>query len=460
MSAELKDPQAPTGNSDINAAVGDVLDKAVVTLDSSAVAEFIQQSTTAELARFIESVPAASRAELWGLVPATMRCALLPELHQAVLLQLAKELPNQDIASAVEKLPTDDLTRVVEAVPDGLSRQVLEQLSDKRRQRVERALSYDEDSAMRLLDYQVVEVQPAMTAAEVLALIKQRGDLPPATDRLVVVDDDKQYLGMAPLGKLLAADAGVTVATLTEPDFPAVSVGDSRAEVAQLFQDRDLIAAPVIDENRQLLGRITVDDVVDVIHDQAEKPVMQMAGLDTESDLFAPIVKSAKSRAVWLGINLITAFMAAAVIGLFTEALEKIVALAVLMPVVASMGGIAGSQTLTLTIRGISLGQVSTINALLLAKNELAIGAINGVLWALIIGASAWLWFGSSGVAFTISVAILVNMLAAAISGIAVPLALHRVGQDPALSGAVVLTTVTDVVGFMTFLGLSSALLL
>jgi magnesium transporter len=222
----------------------------------------------------------------------------------------------------------------------------------------------------------------------------------------------------------------------------------------------DLISAPVVDEAGRLLGRITIDDVVDVIREESERSLMQMAGLDEEDDMFAPVVASARRRAVWLGINLLTAFLAAWVIGLFEGTLEKIVALAVLMPIVASMGGIAGSQTLTLVIRGLALGRVESGNARLLLGKELGIGVLNGIIWAVVVAALAVLWFGDWKIGGIIAAAILLNLLCAALAGVAIPLVMRRLNIDPALAGGVVLTTVTDVVGFLSFLGLATLLLL
>lgn len=460
MQAQSPEIENAASTPNIKNAIGDVLNKTVETHSSEAVAGVVQQGVVADIARLIESVPSNKRLEIWTLADVQTRGALLAALHRKALIQLAKEVPNESLYEALESLATDDMAAVVDVIPNDMSAYVLSRLGEKRRNRVERVLSYGEQSAMRLLDHDVVEVRRSMTVATVLAHIRELGGLPHATDRLMVVDENRKYFGTVDVGRMLGQQDSTKIVKLLDVNHPVISVHDDRVGVAQLFEDRDLISAAVLNEKGELQGRITVDDVVHVIHGQAEKPVMQMAGLDTESDLFAPVMKSAKSRAFWLGINLVTAFLAAAVIGLFTEVLEKIVALAVLMPVVASMGGIAGSQTLTLTIRGVSLGQINAVNAFILAKNELAIGVINGILWALVIGFCAWLWFDSVGVAFTIAVAIVVNMLAAAISGIVVPLSLQKMGQDPALSGAVVLTTVTDVVGFMTFLGLSSLLLL
>jgi magnesium transporter len=243
-------------------------------------------------------------------------------------------------------------------------------------------------------------------------------------------------------------------------DVKAIPVDLPAAEVGRLFGEFDLLSAPVIDAQGRLVGRITGDDVVDLIREDADRTVMQMAGLNQEADMFGPVIAGSRSRALWLGVNLITALLAAAVISRFEATLEQLVALAVLMPIVASMGGIAGSQTLTLVIRGLALGQVQAGNLRLLFNREMGISAINGVLWALVIGVLVYLWFGSAMLGGIIGVAILINLLTAALAGLGIPLLLHRLGIDPVLAGGVILTTVTDVVGFFAFLGLASLWLL
>ncbi|MDT4848851.1 Magnesium transporter MgtE [compost metagenome] len=284
--------------------------------------------------------------------------------------------------------------------------------------------------------------------------------LPPQTDMLMVVDRKGHYQGGLRLSSLVTADLGRPVAELIDRDIAGIAVTSKNTDVARLFQDLDLLSAPVVDEHNRVIGRITVDDVVDLIREDSERALMQMAGLDDEADIFAPVLVSSRRRAVWLGINLITAFSAAWVIGLFQATLEQLVALAVLMPIVASMGGIAGSQTLTLVIRGLALGQVQKGNIRILLNRELGISILNGLLWSVVIAALAVLWFGDWGIGAVLGAAILVNLLCAALAGWGIPLLLERMGIDPALAGSVILTTVTDVVGFFAFLGLATLLLL
>jgi magnesium transporter len=275
-----------------------------------------------------------------------------------------------------------------------------------------------------------------------------------------VVDRKGHYTGVLSLSALVTADLDQPVAELMHSDIPGIRVDSSSAEVARLFQDLDLLSAPVVDEHNRLIGRITIDDVVDLIRESSDRTMMQMAGLDDEADIFAPVLTSSKRRAVWLGINLITAFLAAWVIGLFEATIQQVVALAVLMPIVASMGGIAGSQTLTLLIRGLALGQVQKGNTHLLLRRELGISLLNGLLWSVVIALLVVLWFDDWKIGAVLGAAILVNLLCAALAGWGVPLLLQRMGIDPALAGSVILTTVTDVVGFFAFLGLATLFLI
>ncbi|HHW65452.1 MAG TPA: magnesium transporter, partial [Rhodocyclaceae bacterium] len=280
------------------------------------------------------------------------------------------------------------------------------------------------------------------------------------TDMLMVVDRKGQYQGALRLSALVTASLDTPVAELMHTEIAGIPVSTDSREVARLFQDLDLMSAPVVDDAGRLIGRITVDDVVDLIREDSDRTVMQMAGLDDEADMFAPVLVSSRRRAVWLGINLLTAFLAAWVIGQFQGTLEQLVALAVLMPIVASMGGIAGSQTLTLVIRGLALRQVQKGNVRVLLSREIGVSILNGLLWAAVVAVLAVVWFGDWGIGGVIAAAILLNLLCAALAGLAIPLILERMGIDPALAGSVILTTVTDVVGFFAFLGLATVLLL
>jgi magnesium transporter len=337
---------------------------------------------------------------------------------------------------------------------------IRESLDPEGRERLAATLAYPENSAGRLMDVNAVAVRADVTLETVLRYLRRRESLPDHTDGLMVVDRQGVYIGKLPISNLLTNNPERDVGEVMIEGADSVPVDMPQTEVARRFDRRDLVSVAVIDSNGRLIGRITIDDVVDVIRAEAEHQLMNMAGLDEEEDLFAPVWPSTRRRALWLGINLGTAFLASWVIGLFEATLAQVVALAVLMPIVASMGGIAGSQTLTLVIRGLALGRVSIANRLWLARKELSIAFLNGLLWALVVGAIAYAWFGDAGIGLVLSAAMVVNLLAAAFAGIAIPLVMDRLGIDPALAGAVVLTTVTDVVGFMSFLGLATVFLL
>ncbi|MCB1789137.1 MAG: magnesium transporter, partial [Gammaproteobacteria bacterium] len=333
-------------------------------------------------------------------------------------------------------------------------------LDDQRRHRLQAVLSYPEDTAGGLMNTDTVTVRPEVTLDVVLRYLRRLGDaVPTSTDKLFVVNRDDNYLGILRLSQLVSRDPQETVAEAMSLNMQPIRAAMSTSEVARRFEAHDMLSAPVVDDSGRLLGRITVDDVIDVIREEGEHQFMGGAGLSEEEDMFAPVLASTRRRALWLGINLATAFLASWVIGQFEETLSKVVALAVLMPIVASMGGIAGSQTLTLAIRGIALGQLSSTNARALVLKELAVGTLNSLIWAAVVAFIAGLWFDSSQIAILIAVAITINLVFAAITGSLLPLALERVGIDPALAGSVLLTTVTDVVGFLSFLGLATIFL-
>jgi magnesium transporter len=328
------------------------------------------------------------------------------------------------------------------------------------RQRLEAVLSYGEDTAGGLMNTDTVTVRANVTLDVVLRYLRMKNDIPDLIDSLIVVNRYDRYLGILPLSVVVTRDLELTVAEVMDYSVEGIPAQTPATQVAKIFEDRDLVSAPVVDEHGKLLGRITIDDVVDVIREQAEHSVLSSVGLTEEEDIFAPVLPAARRRAIWLGTNLVTAFLAAAVVGQFQKTLEQVVALAVLMPIVASMGGIAGSQTLTLVIRALALGQIGKRNARLLMGKELAVGAFNGIAWSLVVAAVAVAWFQNLRIGGVIAAAMVINLLCAALAGVGIPLLMRRFGIDPALAGPVVLTTVTDIVGFLAFLGLATLVLL
>jgi magnesium transporter len=361
------------------------------------------------------------------------------------------------LVKATEKLDTDDLADIVPNMPESAVHSLLLTLDFKHRERLNKILSYPEDSAGGLMNTDFITVRPDVSIRAVIRYLRLLKEMPIDTDQVFVVDRNFNYLGSLLITSLLTEEPQRMVETLINNDFSKpVSADTDETEVALLFEQRNLISAPVIDENNQLVGRITIDDVVDVIRDQAEHSVMSMVGLDEDEDVFAPIIQSSKRRSVWLGVNLVTAFIAVYFIGLFEATLQQKIALAILMPVVASMGGIAGTQTLIIVTRGIATGRVTTANIKTLINKEVAVSGLNGIIWSIVIGLITYYWFADLLLSLIIALAIITNLVVAAFSGAFLPLLLSKLKIDPALAGGVILTTITDVIGFVAFLGLAA----
>ncbi|MFO1493123.1 MAG: magnesium transporter [Lysobacterales bacterium] len=416
--------------------------------------------TPGETARVLESLPPDKRRVVWGLVDPEDDGEVLVHVAEEVRDGLLAEMDNEELISALNSLDVDDLADMVDDLPQQLIEELLRGMDRDHRDRLEQVLSYPEDSAGRLMNTDVITVRADVAVDVVLRYLRMRGEVPEHTDHLFVLNRNGRYIGRVALTALLTSDPDRTIAEIVDDSLPAIRATTTLDQVSEEFENHRFVSAPVVDADNRLVGRITVDDVIDLVRDRAEHDLMSMAGLNEEEDMFAPVAAASRRRAIWLGINLLTAFLAAWVIGRFEATLEQIVALAVLMPVVASMGGVAGTQTLTLIVRGLALGQVSWNNARDLLWRELAIGGVNGLLWALVIALVAWGWFGDLRIAGVIGAAIIINLLAAALSGVLIPLLLKRFAVDPALAGGVVLTTVTDVVGFLAFLGLGTLFLL
>ncbi len=414
----------------------------------------------AESADLLESLPHGPRELLWELVAPEDQGAVLLEVNDEVRAGLIEAMETRELVEATEGLDTDDLADLVQDLPGTVIQELLRSMDKQNRQRLEAVLSYPEDTAGGLMNPDMVTVRANVSLDVVLRYLRLRGEIPDLTDSLMVVNRFDQYQGVLPLTTLLTSDPDSSVAEVMDPNIDGIPASMDDVDVARLFQDRDLISAPVVDDDNKLLGRVTIDDVVDVIREEADHSLMSMAGLDEEDDIFAPVILSARRRALWLGINLATAFLASWVIGLFESTLDKVVALAVLMPIVASMGGIAGSQTLTIMIRGLALGQVGSGNARSLMYKELMVSIMNGLIWSLVVALIAMAWFQNREIGVIIACALIINLVCAALAGFAIPLALKRFGIDPALAGSVLLTTITDVIGFMAFLGLGTLYLL
>ena len=439
--------------------LGQVLD-ALERGDFDGVRGVLEGMHPAEIALLLESLPAAERDALWEGLDVAVRAEVFAEAEDAVRTPRMLRMDSAALAEIAREVDDDDAVDILQDLPEPVIEEVLEALDSQERDRLQSILAYPENTAGGLMNLDVVTVRADVSLEVVQRYLRRRGEIPEKTNRLFVVDRENRYRGEMRLADLLIGAPEREVAELMRTEAGGIDASTPAHEVARLFEQRNLISAPVVDEGGRLLGRITVDDVVDVIREEGDRSFLGMAGLSGEDDLFAPVLVSTRRRTLWLGVNLATALLAAWVIGLFEATIQQIVALAVLMPVVASMGGIAGSQTLTIVIRGMALGQIATRNVGWLLGKELAVGLLNSLCWALVVGAVAYAWFGDPGLGVIVGCALVINMVVAALAGASIPLLLRRLLVDPALAGGVVLTTVTDVVGFMTFLGLGALFLI
>ena len=413
----------------------------------------------AEIAQLLESLPRNRREIVWELTDPELDGDVLIELSDEVRAQLIREMDAEELAAATEGMEVDDLADLIADLPEKVTQQLLRNMDQQDRERLSQVLSWPEDTAGGLMNTDTVSVRSDVSLEVVQRYLRMRGELPDRTDRLIVVDRNDRFLGTVTLVSLLTEDPDKSVGSSLDPEAPRIPPEMPAGEVSQLFRDRDLVSAAVVDESGRLLGRITIDDVVDVITEEAAHEVMAGAGLRDEEDVFASVVPASRRRVVWLGINLATAFVAALVVQRFESTIAKVAALAALMPIVASMGGIAGTQTVTLIIRGLALGQVQWRDTRWLLLREIGVSVLTGLALAVVVGVVTVFWLGTWKIALIIAAAMLINLLAAAIVGVIVPLTLRRMKIDPALSAGVILTTFTDVIGFATLLGLGALFL-
>ena len=409
-----------------------------------------------EIANLLESTPPKVRQVIWELLDTETENRVLQYLNEDVRAEFLESMNTADLVAAGDELETDDFADILQQLPGTITQQVLASMDAADRQRVEKVLSYPEDSAGGLMNTDTITVRPRHSLELVLRYLRRRGEIPEATDSLIVVNSRDEYVGLLPLSRLLTKDPTVTVREVMNTEVEAIPADTPDTEVARIFAEQDLISAPVVEQDGKLVGRITIDDVVDVIIEDADETLLARAGLDLDEDTFAPILRSARTRAIWLGINLVTALVAASVINIFEDTIAKVVALAVLMPVVTSMGGIAGTQTLTLVIRGISLGHVGRSNLGWLLNREFLVASLNGILWAGIVALGTAIVFQDVTLGWLIAIAMIINIVVAAVAGSLLPSILHSLHIDPAIAGGVILTTITDVAGFFVFLGLAT----
>ena len=426
--------------------------------------QLLEPLPPAAVARIIESLPGHERLPVWQAVSLSDKGEVLLRLHSQTRRSLIDKTEQEELISVLAAMQMDELADIDEDLPITVVNAMVQAMDVQRKQRYQMVSQYPDDSAGGLMDVDATAVRTDVTLQSVLRYLRilrsRDGELPEHLDSLMVVDRNNIYLGTLQLSDLVSLDLENLVVDVMDQGIPAIQPLTPAREVTRLFEDLDLLSAPVVDSDGTLLGRITVDDVIDVIRDENEREVLGRAGLEKHQDLFAPIARTSLHRALWLGINLATAFLAAWVIGLFEASIAEIVALAVLMPVVASMGGVAGTQTLTIVTRGLALDQIGSGNLWKLVLHELGVAVINGVVWALVVAVIAIYWFGNAALALTFGIALIIAVLTGAIAGTLVPVLLKQVGIDPALAGGVVLTTATDAIGFFAFLGLATLLLL
>ena len=411
----------------------------------------------AEIAHSLESLPPKKRKLLWSMIEIQDEGEIISELNEEIQQELIAEISTKELLQIIEDLELDEIVDILQALPESKTQNVLSVMSKRDRQRIEEALIYPEDSAGGLMNTDIISIRPKHSLEVVIRYLRAQKELPQNTDQIFVVSRENKYLGSLPISTILVSEPMLNTRELMETATQPLSADLSDKDVARLFEQNDWVSAPVVDEESNLIGRITIDDVVDVIREGADQHFLGMAGI--AEDTFAAPARAARSRILWLSINLITAFIASFTISLFQTTIDKIVYLAILMPIVASMGGVAATQTLTIMIRGLTLQQINSTNINWLFKRELAVSIVNGILLSVLVGGITFLWFHEIVISVLICVAMIINLISSAVAGIFIPIILRKFNQDPAIAGSVVVTTVTDVIGFFSFLGLATIFL-
>ena len=413
-----------------------------------------------EIARLLESLTQRERNVLWQMVDQEDEGEILKELIEEVRQNLINQMNASELIAATQDMELDDLADILSDLPNQITDQVIKALDKQDQNRLESVISYDENTAGGLTNPKIISIRRGVNIDGLMKYLRNMHALPENTNYIYVINRDNQYIGAVKLVDLFTQSKEMPIEEIMDSNVKAIHADVLAEEVAIEFQDLDLISAPVTDSNNRLLGQITIDDVVDVIQDQVNSEMFNMAGLDDEDDMFAPIFISSKRRAVWLGANLVAAFIVATAVSLFQETLDQIVILAVLMPIVASMGGVAGNQTLILVIRGIAMGKIQKSNAMKLLNKEALVALLNGFIWSIVVSIFAVILFNTKWeIGIIVGLSMLINIIASAIAGVSIPFFLKRIGIDPALAGGVMMTTLTDVLGFITFLGLATLFL-
>ena len=427
-------------------------------LSLNQIRKLLNDMSPSEIAHALESSPPKQRDLLFSLLKTEEEGDVLFELGEEIQQDLISSISNEELTEAVKELELDEIVDILQNLPEERMKNILLNMSQVDRKRIEMGLTFPENTAGGLLNTDVISVRPNNSIEEVIIYLRDQGKLPENTDKIFVVNDDNEYLGELSISEIITSNPLMIVREIMETEILPINVSLDDKEVATLFERNDLISSSVIDEEGKLIGRITIDDVVDVIREDADQNFLGMAGV--AEDTFAPPGRAAKSRVFWLSMNLITAFIAASTINIFQDVIEKLVYLAVLMPIVASMGGVAATQTLTIVLRGLTLEQINSSNIRWLFKRELAVSILNGIILSVLVAAITYAWLQDLALALLISCALVINLISSVIAGILVPLILRKFKQDPAIGGSVIVTTVTDVVGFFSFLGLAALYLI
>ena len=423
-------------------------------LSLNQIRDLLSKMTSSEIAHALESSPPRQRDLLFSLLKTEEEGDVLFELGEEIQQDLISNISNEELSEAVKELELDEIVDILQNLPEERMKNILSNMSMVDRQRIEMGLTFPENTAGGLLNTDVISVRPSNSIKEVISYLRDLGKLPDNTDKIFVVNDQNEYLGDLSISEIITSNPSMQVREIMKTEISPIYADLDDKEVATLFERNDLISSSVINEYGKLIGRITIDDVVDVIREDADQNLLGMAGV--AEDTFAPPGRAAKSRVFWLSMNLVTAFIAASTINIFQDVIDKIVYLAILMPIVASMGGVAATQTLTIVLRGLTLEQINSSNIRWLFKRELAVSILNGIVLSILVGLITYLWFQDLTIALLIACALVINLISSVIAGILVPLILRKFKQDPAIGGSVVVTTVTDVVGFFSFLGLAT----
>ena len=427
-------------------------------LSLNQIRRLLNKMSSSEIAHALESSPPKQRNLLFSLLKTEEEGDVLFELGEEIQQDLISSISNEELAEAVKELELDEIVDILQNLPEERMKKILSGMSQIDRKRIEIGLTFPENTAGGLLNTDVISVRPENSIEVVTNYLRGQKKLPENTDKIFVVNNENEYLGELTISNIITSNPSMVVREIMETSSMPLNVNMDDKDVATTFERNDLISSAVVDDNGKLIGRITIDDVLDVIREDADQNLLGMAGV--AEDTFAPPGRAAKSRVFWLSMNLVTAFIAASAINLFQDALDKIVYLAVLMPIVASMGGVAATQTLTIVLRGLTLEQINTSNIRWLFKRELAVSIINGIVLSILVGTSTYIWFQDKMLAVLISCALVINLVSSVIAGILVPLILRKLNQDPAIGGSVVVTTFTDVIGFISFLGLATLYLI